>query len=245
MCSNCNGNGAKSPTMVIEEALRNSFVTRCPSTSRWADEMLREQGVVNEMLSRNPQVTDSELAEFVQTKMYNRSTLSSRHKQDRVNVLLIDEMPPSRWQLRFRYLKAKLPHLLGIRLVREVIDGRKLQCTHGAILCGKCRDWAIWNEALGAFHCDKCGANHLDRANRLVGQSCPFIKQQGGGLFCGACGCGTRRDANLAVKTEMVFADCVKGWWLPRKIRGLSLFSMGIVSILVLVAGMWLLQLWR
>ena len=45
---------------------------------------------------------------------------------------------------------------------------------------------------------------------------CDRIVQKGDGLFCGACGCGYRRDANLAVKTRMKLAACPLGRWPGR-----------------------------
>lgn len=71
-------------------------------------------------------------------------------------------------------------------------------------------------------------------ARRSACLACERIVQHGDGLFCSACGCGYRRDANLALKTRMKLATCPRGRWPSRRPPGGRLRSRltGLLNVL-------------
>lgn len=214
-----NNGTRRDPIEVVAEVISTSICSECPSASRWAEEMLREQQMVNEAKSRGLDVTS-----FVEQAHGGPRRLKDQMQktghQDLAKQTLMQTVPERRWRKYWRYLKAKIPHVLGFRLNSLVVKARQEQCLHGVITCGKCGSFANWSHRYHSFVCE-CGEKYFDPSQKIaVGQVCPFVQVQNGGLYCRACGCGFRRDANLAIKTQMVYATCVKDSWPnERKIK--------------------------
>jgi len=206
----------------VKEFLNAAVCADCPSTERWANEMLVEQQMVAEAKRLELPIESyvARKADLANQKITQKSFSDYKRASQSFPVELIEQMPfspPSRiavWWYRLRnYSKAKIPHMLFIRPSKEDVAARRNMCVHGFLMCGSCGELAPWDSESESFYCKACDKKHLNQEQRKIGQACPFVEHKAGGLFCKACGCGHRRDANLAVKTTMKFAKCPKGLW--------------------------------
>lgn len=208
-CKGCMDN-KENAHATLTAHLQTALCAKCPSAARWAEEMLNEQQLVIEAESRGVPI-----GAYLEANRKPARPATERQRRG-IRDRLMFNPPPSKWAGKWArvksYIKAKLPHLIGIRASAELVKDRRMQCLYNFITCSKCGGEAIWNGK--AFVCRKCKVGYGNLENReTMGQPCSALQMVSGGLFCGACGCGHRRDANLAVKTTMKYAECPRALW--------------------------------